>query len=123
VIRLGRGSQRHGSISAVGLFARRTEQQRQRRDSQRFLQKAPVLLRDEGMRLVAEIAGLIGLELTSGRPAALEVGALCSRLAAAGYRLRTDPDLEAFAAKREEHARCIEAIASHLGTPPAPLLP
>lgn len=84
---------------------------------------AAVLLRDEGLRLVEEIAGLIGLEPKDVRPTVSEVGAVCKRLTAAGYRLKPDPDLEAFAAKRAEHARCIEAMASHLGTPPAPLLP
>jgi hypothetical protein len=84
---------------------------------------AAVLLRDEGLRLVGEIAGLIGLEPKDVRPTASEVVAVCKRLATAGYRLKPDPDLEAFAARRAEHARAIETIASHLGTPAAPLLP
>ncbi len=84
---------------------------------------AAVLLRDDGLRLVGEIAGLIGLEPRNMKTTAAEVEALCGRLSTAGYRLRTDPDIGAFAAKRTDHARCIEAIAEHLGTPVAPLLP
>jgi hypothetical protein len=83
---------------------------------------AAVLLRDEGLRLVGEIAGLIGLRPKNVGTTASEVEAVCCRLSAAGYRLRSDPDLGAFAARRAEHARCIEAIAEHLGTPLAPLL-
>jgi hypothetical protein len=84
---------------------------------------AAVLLRDEGLRLVRDIAGLIGLEPENAQPTASEVDAVCRRLSAAGYKLKSDPDLPTFAARRAEHARCIEAIASHLGTPAAPLLP
>jgi len=83
---------------------------------------AAVLLRDEGMRLVGEIAGLIGLEPKSEKTTTSEVEALCERLSAAGYRLRPDIDREKFVARRREHARCVEAIAQHLGTPVAPLL-
>jgi hypothetical protein len=83
---------------------------------------AAVLLRDEGMRLVGEIAGLIGLEPKSDNTIASEVETLCNRLSAAGYRLRHDVDREEFVAKRREHARCIDSIAEHLGTGVAPLL-
>ena len=83
---------------------------------------AAVLLRDEGMRLVGEIAGLIGLEPKTDDTIASDVEALCGRLSAARYRLRPDADREEFVAKRREHARCIDAIAEHLGTPAAPLL-
>lgn len=86
--------------------------------------RAPaVLLRDEGLRLVAEIAALIGLQPNNAGPTVAEVHSLCRRLATAGYRLKPQPDLDGFARRRAEHARSIEAIASHLGTPTAPLLP
>jgi hypothetical protein len=42
---------------------------------------------------------------------------------AAGYRLKPSIDAAEFAAKRREHAQCVGAIAEHLGTPQAPLLP
>ncbi|WP_439400110.1 hypothetical protein ACRQ5Q_41620 (plasmid) [Bradyrhizobium sp. PMVTL-01] len=54
---------------------------------------AAVLLRDEGLRLVGEIAGLIGLEPRSARPTTSEVDAVCRRLSAAGYTLKSDPTL------------------------------
>ena len=84
---------------------------------------AAVLLRDEGLRLVGEIMGLIGLMPEDDPTANTEVEAVCDRLCAAGYRLRSHPDLEHFAAKRAKYARSIEAISDHLGTPVAPLLP
>jgi hypothetical protein len=84
---------------------------------------AAVLLRDEGLRLVGEIAGLIDLELKGGMTSIAEVQTLCDRLSVAGYRLRSDPDLGGFATRRWDHARCIEAIAGHLGTSLAPLIP
>lgn len=80
---------------------------------------AAALLRDEGLRLVGEIGALIGLEPNEVWPTALEGRSLYRRLASA----KTEPDLEEFAQKRSEHARCIEAIAAHLGTPTEPLLP
>ncbi len=83
---------------------------------------AAVLLRAEGLRLVGEVAGLIGLEPKGDGPAVAEIEALCERLSAAGYRLRSNPDVKRFAVKRAEYARCIEAIAEHLGTPMAPLV-
>jgi hypothetical protein len=86
--------------------------------------RAPsVLLRQEGLRLVEEIAGLIGLEPRDSPVTVSEVETICGRLTTAGYRLRRSTDMAAFASKRREHARCIGAIAEHLGTPEAPLLP
>jgi hypothetical protein len=84
---------------------------------------AAVLLRDEGLRLIGEIAGLIALEPNGDMTDAAEVEALCRRLSAAGYQLRADADMQMFVAKRREHARCVGAIADHLGTSKAPLLP
>lgn len=75
------------------------------------------------MRLVGEIAGLIGLEPRDVRTTAAEVEAVCRRLFGAGYRIRSHPEVAAFASRRTEHARCIDAIAAHLGAPGAPLLP
>jgi hypothetical protein len=86
--------------------------------------RAPaVLLRLEGLRLVGEIVGLIGLEPKSDPTTVNHAQAVCARLRAAGYRLRPSVDTVDFAVKRREHARCIGAIAEHLGTPEAPLLP
>ena len=87
--------------------------------------RAPaVLLRHEGLRLVGEIVDLIGLEPTDEPSAtANQARAVSARLLAAGYRLKPSIDAAEFAAKRREHTCCIGAIAEHLGTPQAPLLP
>ncbi len=86
--------------------------------------RAPaVLLRQEGLRLVRELGGMIGLEPEHDSTTANQAQAVCARLRSAGYRLRQPIDADQFAAKRREHARCITAIAEHLGTPQAPLLP
>jgi hypothetical protein len=86
--------------------------------------RAPaVLLRQEGLRLADEIAGLIGIEPIEEGITEREADKLCGRLRAAGYRLRDPVDLKAFVARRWEYTRCIGAIARHLGTPEAPLLP
>lgn len=84
---------------------------------------AAVLLRAQGLRLVREVAGLIGLQPKGGATAVAEVEALCGRLSTAGYQLRSNPNAMEFATKRAEYARCIQALAEHLGTPAAPLLP
>jgi hypothetical protein len=81
------------------------------------------LLCDQGRRLAADIGGLIGLE---PHEAAVEPGAgeaLCARLRSAGYRVGRKVDLERFMSARARHADCIRALAEHLGTPQAPLVP
>jgi hypothetical protein len=84
---------------------------------------AAVLLRHEGMRLIGEIIGLIGLEPKDDPTTSNQAQAVCARLKAAGYRLRPSIDAAEFAAERRQHARCVGAVAEHLGTPRAPLLP
>src|SRR5581483_2856848 len=51
---------------------------------------AAVLLRDEGLRLVGEIAALIGLKPEGSGAAAAEAEAVCRRLSAAVYRLKEE---------------------------------
>jgi hypothetical protein len=70
-----------------------------------------------------EIAGLIDLEPNGDKTDTAEVESLCRRLSGTGYQLRTDADMQMFVAKRREHARGVGAIADHLGTSKAPLLP
>jgi hypothetical protein len=82
-----------------------------------------VLLRLEGLRLVDEINSLVGLAPGKSETTAADVLKLCARLAAAGYGLRSPVDTAEFAYRRREHAKRIQAIAAHLGTPEAPLLP
>jgi hypothetical protein len=82
-----------------------------------------VLLRLEGLRLVDEINGLVGLAPGTSETTAADVLKLCARLSAAGYGLRSPVDTAEFTYRRREHAKRIQAIAAHLGTPVAPLLP
>jgi len=49
--------------------------------------------------------------------------AVCTRLRAADYWLRPSIDAAEFAAKRREHARCVGAIAEHVGTSEMPFPP
>jgi hypothetical protein len=86
--------------------------------------RAPaVLLRLEGLRHVDEINRLIALEPGQDETTAADVLKLCARLTAAGYALRSPVDTAEFAYRRREHAKRIQAIAAHLGTPEAPLMP
>ena len=82
-----------------------------------------VLLREEGLRLIRELSDLIGLTPKYEGRSVNEVQALCARLRAAGYRLQRSIDTGVFAARRVEHAHCVDAVAEHLGTARAPLLP
>ena len=82
-----------------------------------------VLLRHEGLRLIGELNGLVGLKPGSDGTTADIVPKICRRLATAGYKLRSPIDAAGFAELRREHARAIQATAEHLGVPPAPLLP
>jgi hypothetical protein len=86
--------------------------------------RAPaVLLRLEGLRLVDEINRLIGLEPGEDGTTAADVLKFCARLKTAGYALRSPVDTAEFAYRRREYARRIQAVAAHLGTPEAILLP
>ncbi|QQO13258.1 hypothetical protein JJB99_28200 [Bradyrhizobium diazoefficiens] len=75
------------------------------------------------MRLVDEINGLLGLKPGNDETASADGLKLCARLSAAGYALRSPLDAAEFADRRREHARRVQAVAAHLGTPTAPLLP
>lgn len=85
--------------------------------------RAPaVLLRLEGLRLVDEINGLLGLEPGKDETTSADGLKLCARLSAAGYASRSPLDAAEFADRRRDHAKRVQAIAAHLGTPNAPLL-
>ncbi len=82
-----------------------------------------VLLREEGLRLIRQLSDLIGLRPKYESRSINEVQALCARLRAAGYHLQRSIDTGVFAARRVEHAHCVHAVAEHLGTARALLLP
>jgi hypothetical protein len=81
-----------------------------------------VLVREEASRVGHDLAALVSLKPVPLNTSAGEVETLCSRLEAAGYRLRPGRDVARFLRARAEHVGCIEALSQHLGTPAAPLL-
>lgn len=68
------------------------------------IRESAVLLRQEGLRLLHEINGLIGLEPREDATSTSEVMKLCGRLTAAGYKLGSPLDTAEFASRRREHA-------------------
>ena len=82
-----------------------------------------VLLREQGGRMGETLIDLLGLDHGPAPPSALEVEALLSRLAAAGYALRDKPDREGFCAQRGRYAGCTSRMAQHLAGDQAPLTP
>ncbi|WP_409187703.1 hypothetical protein [Bradyrhizobium sp. RDM4] len=86
--------------------------------------RAPaVLLRGEGLRLMKELNGLVGLQPACDETTAAAVPRVCARLTAAGYKVRSSIDAADFAERRRKHGGRVRAAAEHLGTLTAPLLP
>ncbi|OSI20474.1 ion channel [Bradyrhizobium canariense] len=86
--------------------------------------RAPaVLLRSEGLRLLDELNGLVGLQPASDDTTAATTARICARLTAAGYKVRSSVDAAEFAERRRKHAARVRAAADHLGTLAAPLTP
>jgi len=81
-----------------------------------------VLLREEGTRMADEIATLAGLERKPGTADEPELAQAARRLADCGYRLRDKPDFAEMAKIRAGYQGCVDAIAEHLGKPPAVLM-
>jgi hypothetical protein len=82
-----------------------------------------VLLREEGTRMLKKVSALIGLD-TPARPIGpAEIDQLLKRLRIAGFTIGESFDPVGFVSRRREHAESIAALAAHLGTPEAPLIP
>jgi len=82
-----------------------------------------ILLRSEGLRLIDDLNGLIGLEAKSDDTTAAALPRVCARFTAAGYKVRSSVDAAEFAEQRRKHAGRVRAAAEHLGTMVAPLVP
>lgn len=82
-----------------------------------------VLLSEEAERLAREIALMIRLEAKPLNTQAKDIERVARRLEAAGYTIRRDVDFAAIASKRCRQESMIEALADHLGKPPAVLVP
>ena len=81
-----------------------------------------ILLREEGTRMARELAQIINLRPKPSATSVAELEQLRQRLSGSGYSLRSDPNLEAMAEQRAEHMSCVDALAEHLGKPPAPVI-
>jgi hypothetical protein len=88
-----------------------------------LLRGPAVLAREEADRLARELSNMVDAEQSGPTTSREEVERVVGRLVAAGYRLRDDRDSTRFVAERDRHVASIHALAHHLGTPDAPLLP
>jgi hypothetical protein len=86
--------------------------------------RAPaVFAREEADRLAEGISGMISIDPVHASVDIERSTLLCARLIAAGYRMNEGREVAAFAKARERHTACIRALAQHLGSPEAPLMP
>lgn len=105
-----------GAMLDLGLFAQDLI------DDDRLLGPG-VLLSAESQGMAESLAGFVGLNPKPPRADEDALRQVRDRLARAGYRLRADFDLAAFARKRAHAHRCIAAMADHLGKPETRLIP
>jgi hypothetical protein len=82
-----------------------------------------ILLRADGMRMGNELTALVRLKPKPPRADEKALRDIAKRLRQSGYRLRPRPDFKALASQRAEAQGAVEAMAEHLGKPPAMLLP
>ena len=68
------------------------------------------------------LVALITLEHAKAPTPRAEAMRLVERLAAAGYTLRADPDIDGYCHRRARHAGCVRSLAEHLGSAEAPLI-
>jgi hypothetical protein len=88
----------------------------------RALRGTALLLRDEGTRMARELSEIVGV---TPEPVALDEAQLkqaAEQLRSAGYPIRSDADFGAIAGQRAEYRSCVDALAHHLGKPPAVLV-
>jgi hypothetical protein len=82
-----------------------------------------VLLNQDGTRMARELAAVISIPPKEGVSEGLgQLREAAERLSLAGYPVRADCDYAAMAARRAEYRACVEALAEHLGKPPASLI-
>jgi hypothetical protein len=81
-----------------------------------------VLLGEDGSRMALELAVLIGVDRADPKTERRELQMIAERLAASGYAVRPNPDLDAILRQRNEYMSCVDALAEHLGKPSNRLL-
>lgn len=82
-----------------------------------------VLLEAESTRLAKHICEVIHVTPQPAECSPEQVEQLTKRLASAGYSLRSNVDLGAFAERRAAEQSAVEGMAVYLGKPSAPLIP
>ncbi|MFL6761330.1 MAG: ion channel [Sphingomicrobium sp.] len=81
-----------------------------------------ILLREEGTRMARELALIASIQPLDSSTRMHDLEQVAVRLASSGYALRAAPDFGAIAKLRDEYMQCVEALADHLGRPPALLV-
>jgi hypothetical protein len=81
-----------------------------------------ILLREEGTRMARELALMIKLQPVDGCTSKVDLEQLAQRLAASGYAMRPNLNLDAMAEQRAQHMTYVNALAQHLGKPTTVLL-
>jgi hypothetical protein len=76
---------------------------------------AAALLRDEGVHMARELAGVISVRPAQAAGDPEELRQAAEQLKASDYAVRTDADFSAMAAHRAEYLSCVNALADHLG--------
>jgi hypothetical protein len=81
-----------------------------------------ILLRNEGLRMARELANEAGLEPAEVSADEAELKQAANRLATSGYPLRNDIRFGEMTAQRAQYRAYVDALAAHLGKPPAQLV-
>lgn len=82
-----------------------------------------LLLRAEALRMVEELARLVGVEPADDEVSEEDLAEMGRRLSEAGYQLRSAVDVTATLRERRANMGCVKAMADHLGKPCSPFLP
>lgn len=86
------------------------------------LNGAAMLLREEGMRMARELAGVVNLPPCEVASDEAELKQAAEQLRSGGYEIREEADFHAIAGQRAAYRSCVEALARHLGKPTAALV-
>ena len=81
-----------------------------------------VLLREDGIRMAKDLAGVASLKPKAAKASESELKQAADRLATSGYPLRSNADYSTMSSQRSEYLAYVEALADHLGKPPAVLI-
>jgi len=88
----------------------------------RSLRGPAVLLRDEGTRMARELARVVGLAPCEVGRDQSELRQAAEQVRRSDYPVRSNIDFAELAEQRSEYCSCVDALAKHLGKPPAVLV-